>query len=864
MTAPAAAPTGRRERPLPDPLRRDVRLLTTLLGGAVAAHGGAGLLDDVERLRKAAIGLRQRPSAAGRRRVITIVDGFDRARAEDVIRAFTAYFQLVNVAEERHRVRTLRSRSRGARPLEDSLAALTDLTPDALEGLLIMPVLTAHPTEAKRRAVVEHLWRIGDLLGARERAELDRAEEREVDRRLAEEITGLWLTDPIRRHRPEPLDEVRAILALFDHTLFTTLPLVYREMDRALDPDGSGRRPPPFQPFLRWGTWVGGDRDGNPSVTAEVTEAAVAIASDHVLRGLEAAARRIARTLSVSDRDVPPSRTLRAALRRDAARLPDVAAELERKLPDAPHRRKLGLAAHRLAATRMGAPSGFSSPDELAADLDVLQRSLDEGGAAPLAWGDLQHLRWQVETFGFHLASMDVRQHADVLRAAVDELRGDGAVSPASAEVAATFRAIRRIQDRFGWAACHRVIVSFTRSPDDLEAVPRLARLAAPDIPPDVRAVPLFETHRELATAPRILDGWLAMPGVRRRLARHGDRLDVMVGYSDSAKEVGMLAANLELYRAQAALAAWARARGLGLTIFHGRGGALGRGGGPTNRAILGQPPGSVRGRFQVTEQGEVAFARYGNAAIAERHLEQLTNAVLRVDRQGDVDDPAVPFGGEIDVMAEASQAAYTELVRAPGFVGFFRRVTPIDGLAALPIGSRPVARSADDAHDLDDLRAIPWVFAWAQSRVNLPGWFGLGTGLSAVAAERGGVARLRRMFRDWPFFTALIENAELSLAKADADIAEAYLARGGRDDLTRAIRDEFVRTSDLVLAVAGHGRLLDCKPELQRAIELRNPYVDALSFLQLRFLNEHRGRATDRLVQATISGVAAGLQNTG
>ena len=356
MTARAAEPTGRRERPLPDPLRRDVRLLTTLLGDALAAHGGADLLGDVERLRKAAIGLRQRPSASGRRRVIAVVDAFDRERAEDVIRAFTAYFQLVNVAEERHRVRTLRSRSRLSRPLEDSLAALRDLTPDALDGLMITPVLTAHPTEAKRRAVVEHLWRIGDLLAARDRAELDRAEEHEIDRKLAEEITGLWLTDPIRRHRPEPLDEVRAVLALFDHTLFTTLPLVYREVDRALDPDGAGRRRPAFQPFLRWGTWVGGDRDGNPSVTPEITEAAVAIASDHVLRGLEAAARRIARTLSVSDRDVPPSRALRAALRRDAARLPDVATELEWKLPDAPHRRKLGLTAHRRAATRAAAP----------------------------------------------------------------------------------------------------------------------------------------------------------------------------------------------------------------------------------------------------------------------------------------------------------------------------------------------------------------------------------------------------------------------------------------------------------------------------------------------------------------------------
>jgi phosphoenolpyruvate carboxylase len=868
---------------MPVELRRDVRLLTTVLGEAIAESGGAALLEQVESLRRAAIALRGRPSEARRQRVVELVASFDVARAEQVIRAFTCYFQLVNLAEERQRIRVLRARTRGTRPLEGSLAALGDVaTAEAFADLRIRPVLTAHPTEAKRRAVMEHVWRIGDLLEHLDDDRLGAPESEESMRRLREEITGVWLTDPVRHHRPEPLDEVRATLALFDETIFTTLPLVYREVDRALDPETSGARPPAFPAFLRWGSWVGGDRDGNPSVTAETTKAASAIATDHVLRGLEDATRRIARSLSVSDRDVPPSTALRRALVRDERALPGPARELARKLPDAPHRRKLGLAAHRLAATRTRSRGAYGDPAEFVADLDVLQRSLDAGGAAKLAWGELQHLRWQAEAFGFHLAEMEVRQHSDVLDAALRELAPKAAGNalaldrlarakevtppdPATAEtreVLATFRAIRDIQDRLGPVACDRVIVSFTRSAADLAGVQALARLASPARPADVQPVPLLETRHELATATAILDAWLALPGTKRLLRQHHRELQVMVGYSDSAKEAGVLAANLELYRAQRTMAAWAREHDVRLTIFHGRGGALGRGGGPASRAILGQPPGSVGGRFAVTEQGEMAFARYGDAVLARRHLEQLTSAVVRASATGGAADPADRFERELELMAEVSRTRYERLVRRDGFVRFFRRVTPLAQISTLPIASRPVGRGVGRTGELDDLRAIPWVFAWSQSRVNLPGWYGLGAGLEAVAGTRGGLVTLRAMFRDWPFFTALIENAELSLAKADPSIAELYLARGDRDDLAGEIREEMARTRELVLSVAGHPRLLDCRPELQQAVELRNPYVDALSFLQLRFL-DGRGRA-ERLVQATVNGVAAGLRNTG
>jgi phosphoenolpyruvate carboxylase len=859
-----AGSRAQRRAPAGSPeLRRDVRRLTTMLGDAIAESDGPELFAEVEALRTATIALRRRPTRARRAHAEAIVDALSRDRVEGVIRAFTCYFQLVNLAEERERVRRLRTRGGSGTPLRDSIDALA-LEPEVLHDLRITPVLTAHPTETRRRAVVEHLWRIGDLLGALEGTAPGGGEEAELLRRLREEIAGLWRTDPIRRQRPQPLDEVRATLALFDQTIFVTVPALYRAVDRRIDPATCGTRAPGFPTFLTWDTWVGGDRDGNPGVTAEVTRAAVAIQSDHVLRGLETAARRIARSLSVSDRDVRPTARLRRILARDGAMLPAVAGELERKLPDAPHRRMLALMAHRLAATRTGSAGRYPGAERLLADLDTLQRSLADGGAERLAWGELQHLRWQVETFGFHLAAMEVRQHADVHAEALQELRRGTRPRPSTREVVATFRAIADLQRRFGVTACERVVVSFTRSAEDLANVLELARLAVPEGAPAVVPVPLLESRRELEGAVGILSDWVHRPDGRRLLRRREGELEVMVGYSDSAKESGMLAANLGLYEAQRAMAAWSRTQGIRLTIFHGRGGALGRGGGPAGRAIAAEPPGSVGGRFKVTEQGEVAFARYGTTTLARRHLEQITSAVVRATQAEEGPDPADAFTEEIARMASASRAAYESLVRTPGFVAFFRRVTPIAQIGTLPIASRPVARGLDAAAELDDLRAIPWVFAWSQSRINLTAWYGLGAGLAALATRPGGGARLREMVTAWPFFATLLENAELSLAKADTAIADRYLARGERPDLTRAIRGELRRTTDLVLETTGHHRLLDGRPELQRAIELRNPYVDALSLMQVRLLDAPPSARTERLIQATINGVAAGLQNTG
>jgi phosphoenolpyruvate carboxylase len=911
-------PERRDPAAMPAPLRRDVGLLGRLLGRVLEESGGPALLEDVERLRRATIALRGARGddrEAARAEVVELVNGFDLDRAELVARAFTVYFQLVNLAEEQHRVRTLRERGRGGGPVKESFeAAVQEVRAAAgddglaalLDRLEVTPVFTAHPTEARRRAVVDALLRIGGLLARLDDPRLSAAEEAERHRRLLEEITVLWRTEQLRRERPSPLDEVRTVAAIFDATVFRLVPDVYRSLERALVGDATGTGPPPFRPYLRWGSWVGGDRDGNPNVTAATTTAAMAVQADHVLRGLEATTRRIGRSLTVSAASTPPSPALLASLAGDEAALPGPAAAIGRRSPGEPHRRKLLLVAEKLAATRAcllgeaGGDVAYRDADELLADLRLVQASLAVAGAGRVAYGELQRLAWQAETFGFHLASLEVRQHASVHAEALAELAPDAAGDAAAldrlatdgwpagtgglkasppvdhpggtvaVEALATLRAMAELQRRYGAGACRRYIVSFSRSAADLAAVRALARLAVPEgLALDV--VPLFESRSDLEAAPKVLEEYLALPGVATWLEERGRRLEVMLGYSDSAKDAGFLAANLALYRAQGTLAAWAADRGIDLTLFHGRGGALGRGGGPAGRAIRGQAPDSVAGRFKVTEQGEVIFARYGNPAIGHRHLEQVTNAVLGASTPGALAalrEAEARFLPAAARMAAASEAAWRELVEGDGFAEFFARVTPIRELGLLQIGSRP-ARRGGTGGDLAGLRAIPWVFAWSQNRCNLPGWYGLGTGLATVAGEPGGTATLRAMHREWPFFRSLLENAEMSLAKADPLVAELYLRLGDRPDLVAAIREEFRRTRALVLEVTGADRLLGHRPVLGRAVDLRNPYVDALSFLQVRFLAELRktpqdaGRMAD-LVLLTVNGVAAGLQNTG
>ena len=901
-------------------MRRDVRLLGEILGQVIAESDGPDLLADVEDLRHRVIAARQHDAADGRPGaafaaadddIAALVASWPLARAEAVARAFSVYFHLANLAEEHQRIRTLRDRDTSAEPVRESLAAtmvalratVGDDERAALLGRLeVHPVLTAHPTEARRRAVTEALRRIGTQLDNLNDARLGAAAHGEALRRLREEIDLLWRTSALRSQAMQPLDEVRSGIAIFDETLFRLAPSVYRSLDRALQGGSSGAAAPQAPAFLRFGSWIGADRDGNPFVTATVTEQAARIQADHVLRALANAATRIGRSLTIDavllaesahDRGGTALAELDAALAVLADAHPALLDELVSRSPGEPFRAFLLATAHRLEATRRRLdddddnavrdsadhgrdderdPRGlaYASAAEFIAELRLLQRAMAETGADRQAYGELQHLIWQAETFGFHLAELEVRQHSAVHAAALRELRVGQEPSPRTREVLATIAAMAAIQRRHGADACRRYVVSFTTSAADIAAVYELAELACDSQPPVLDVVPLFESGDDLANAITILDGMIALEPVAQRLAVTGRRLEVMLGYSDSAKELGTVSATFRLFDVQLRLTRWAAKHGIKLVLFHGRGGALGRGGGPAGRAVLAQAPGSVDGRFKVTEQGEVIFARYGHPVIGQRHLEQVTSAVLLASA-GAATEPGAAFVPVTEALEAGALAAYRELVTADGFAEWFARLSPLAEIGTMRLGSRPARRGLAAPAELADLRAIPWVFAWSQTRVNLPGWYGLGSGLAAAISGPGGLDAVRAAYSGWPLLEVLLDNAEMSLAKTNRRIAERYLALGNDDRLAAQVLAEYDLTRKLVLEVTGHDRLLAGRAVLSRAVALRDPYVDALSHLQLRALAEVRAAeepeeraALLRFLLLTVNGVSAGLQNTG
>jgi phosphoenolpyruvate carboxylase len=931
---PAIVGTGRAR----DPLAVEVRLLGSLLGQVIAEQAGRDLLDLVERVRRTTIRLRRGDDPALRAGLVAELATLDPDRAEVVARAFSLYFRLVNLAEERELVRAARRADRARRaqgePADASLAGAVDWLRrsgasdaeirEALGRLRITPVLTAHPTEARRRTVLIALRRVDRLLERLADRDIGPGEDRDVRRRLREEITLLWRTADLRATAVSPLDEVRTALAFFDETVFSVVPRLYRQGDAALDERGArgggrrapgpagaaageatdagrtGTREPRVAPFLAWDSWIGADRDGNPSVTSEITERTLRIQADHVLRGYEAVATRLSQTIAAA---VPADRlghALETRLARDAELLPELDRTLRRRFPDEPYRQRFGFIAERLRRTRahltgQAAPltGRYADAAELDTELAEAQAALAADGLDRVGWGEVADLRWQVATFGFHLASLEIRQHSAVHRdaeAALDADAPDREVVPgvAAAEVVETLRGVAAAQARYGPAAAGRYVISFTADPSDVLRVLRLAGLAGGDEapPPVLDVVPLFEDAATLDAAGPILDAILADRTYRRHLDGRSDRQEVMLGYSDSNKESGYLAANWQLHRAQAALAAAARRHGVELTIFHGRGGAIGRGGGPANRAILGLAAGSVEGRLKLTEQGEVIAANYADPGIALRHLEGLAAATLVASSaaHADAQSAAETAGGPIlDDLAATSRSAYEALVGAPGFVEFFRLATPIDEIASLRLGSRPAVRGRSGersgpapAASIADLRAIPWVFAWSQARIELPGWYGLGSALETHAARNGSraIATLTRLYGRWPFLASLVDNAELSLARADLGVGRQYAGLAGAAGMPfwTAIEAEYVRTVTWVGRITGRDRLLDHDPELRRRLGLRDPYVDSLSELQVTLLSRlratpagdpGRGRLL-RLVQLTVNGIAAGLQRTG
>ncbi len=904
-------------------LSATIHLLGDLLGQVLTELEGPELFAVEERVRALAKARRAGDETAGAR-LADVVAALEAGAARAIAAAFTLYFDLVNLAEEAHRVRVLRARERERHPapigesVGEAVALLKQrgISPERLQALLarldIELVLTAHPTEAKRRTVLSKLRRIGDILrGLSDPERLPR--EREADEAaLAAEIAALWLTDRARTARPAVTDEVRTGLYFVDAVFWDVLPRLYAGLDAALAEHYPGVAAP--RRWLTLGSWVGGDRDGNPGVTAEVTAETLRLHRGLAIERHRRALQELARRLSLSACRVPPLPALETWL---AARRPLAghAAYLEARYAAEPYRLILSLVAADLEAASSEdmvarllegpVPRARVTAAELAAPLDLVAAALP----ARLAEASLRPVRRQVEIFGMHAMRLDVREDAARLTGALAELltilgvdpgferRPDrdrvavltrlltepvpgppdpGRLTPETAETLALFRVVARARAAYGPAPLGPVVLSMTRGPADVLAALVLARWAG--CAEGLEIVPLFETLDALDAAPQILQELFALDPYRAHVTTCGHAQMVMLGYSDSNKDAGYLPASWALDRAQERIAAVCRTHGVTLTLFHGRGGSVARGGGPAGRAIRAQPPGTVEGRLRLTEQGEVLAARYGDPDLAHRHLEQVVSAVLlaSVPTAPGTPEPELPdeWRAAMITMSAAALAAYRALVHeTPGFADYWRAATPIDEISRLRLGSRPAARGGVGV-DLARVRAIPWVFSWMQSRFNLPGWFGLGTALahSGVPSER-----LRAMYAGWPFFRAILDNAEMSLLKADLGIAALYSALVPDRELAARlfgrIHDECARTRQSILAVSGHRDLLEADPVIQRSVRLRNPYVDPLNYVQVEMLRRIRalrdpdGPEAERLrevVALTINGIAAGLRNTG
>lgn len=803
-------------------LRANVRLLGDVLGNVLVEQEGEELLELEERLR--ALSRRARETGDRTELEATIRD-LDLERQAAALRAFGLFFQLVNIAEQHHRLRRRRQYEHEGRTPRESLAdAVAQLRAggigdqelrEAVERLEVRPVFTAHPTEATRRTVLAAHQRLAAALRMLDDPDLPHSTRGRVLERIAEEVTMLWQTDEVRSRRPRVVDEIRHGLWFVERSLWQAVPRLMRELC-----DVVPGAPPP----LRLGTWIGGDMDGNPHAGAETIEDALERARALARELLRQDVRALGSAWGMSTELVGP--------------VPELEGE-----SDEPYRDALVRIWERLDGDE------YDSAADLAADLERIDAALRAHGAARVADGALADLRTRVEVFGLHVATLDVRVHAEEVRQRSDRVRD-------------AFAAAARMRARHGPRSIERVIVSMTSGADDVLAAEELARASGLD----VSAVPLLETITDLQGVRQLATDLLD------RSPR--DTLEVMVGYSDSGKDGGYLAANWAIHRAQEELVALAAERAVRLTIFHGRGGSAGRGGGPTYAAVLAQPAGAVDGRLQLTEQGETISFKYGLAGLGERNLEAALAATL-LTAFPDAAGLAPPNAGARDTMddlAAVSLERYRALVfEDTAFPPFFRSFTPIDELALLHIGSRPVSRPEAAARgELEALRAIPWVFAWTQNRCLLPAWYGVGAALGAYGVEGERLAWLRRLYGEWPFFRALIENLEMTLAKSSFEIAAGYLELvppgPERDRIWALLSDEHRRTVEAVLLVVEADELLDRHPVVQRSVRLRNPYVDPMNAIQVELLRAHRAgdeRALRPLLRS-MAGIAAALRNTG
>jgi phosphoenolpyruvate carboxylase len=895
---------------LPDsdqPLREDVNRLGVLVGEILADQLGRAFLTEVETLRTAAIRRRESDSSADE--LAALLRNVDPARAGALVRAFATYFQAVNVAERVHRIRRHREYERaGAAPqpggLRDSLAALAGAGVDAGElaalfaRLHVELVFTAHPTEAVRRSLLDKEQAlVRGLL-----ADLDRMQtpgERRTDSaRMRTALTAGWQTAEAASERPRVADEMEHIGYFLIDVLYGVLPAFFEVLEDALDHTGLGGISAPN--LLHFGTWVGGDMDGNPNVGAATIADTLAAQRNLVLAAYRKELKQLGGLLTQSLSEIGVAPAVLERLHDYRLRLPRAAAKLRARYDDMPYRQLLELVAARLTAIEREQDEGYAGVDEFRDDIALIGDSLRAHHGEHAGWFAVRRLLQRIDAFGFHLATLDLRQESAAHDAALALLladaawpqrtaqartqqlcaiinRAEAAPVPGAAEAQAVlevFRAVSVARGRYGERAFGPYIVSMSHSAADVLAVLALARIAGclrdDAVPFDV--APLFETIDDLQAAPDILHALFAEANYRRHLATRGDRQMVMLGYSDSAKDGGLFASRWALQRTQVVLTELARDSGIRIVFFHGRGGSISRGGGKTERAVIAAPRGSVDGWLRLTEQGEVIHRKYGIRAIALRNLEQTTGAVLRASLRPRPAEPReTQWRAMVASMAVESRDIYAALVhKDENFPAYFRDATPIDVIERLRIGSRPSRRAGGARDGIERLRAIPWVFAWSQNRAILTAWYGVGSALQ-TGIERHGLDSMREMARDWPFFGTLVEDVEMVLAKSDLAIFECYsrLAGALHEPYFGKISAEFARTRQAVLAIRDADTLLANDHRLRTSIRLRNPYADPISLLQVDLLARWRkgGRTDDTLLHAlvaTINGIAAGVQNTG
>ena len=921
MNSPLTTPAQDKD----EPLREDIRLLGRLLGDTVRHQEGDEAFAVVERIRGLSIRFHRDADHAARQELAAYLDTLTREQSLQVVRAFTYFSHLANIAEDQHHIRRSRAHAvAGSPPREGSLghsiprALAGGIDPvrlrDFFDNASIHPVLTAHPTEVQRKSILDCQWKIARLLDERDRTQLTPEEREELDEAMRRAVLTLWQTRMLRWTKLSVMDEVMNGLTYYDTTFLRQLPRLHNTLEDSLAtlPGWPGSE---IKPFLRPGSWIGGDRDGNPFVTAPVLVDTLRAQSRRVMAFYLNQVHKLGAGLSSASLLVDTSPELVKLAERSPDRNPH--------RDDEPYRRAIAGIYARLAATArqldgmealrhaIAEAPAYANVAEFAADLDVIHRSLEQSNSKLLARGRLRRLRRALSLFGFHLASVDLRQNSDVHARTVAEILAvnrpgidylnldenariallqDELTTPRplvsdfvrySDETAgelAIFRAAKRMHDTYGKAAIENVIISQTDGVSDLLEVALLLKeaglLRPHDNALDVNIVPLFETIGDLEHSGNIMDRLLSLPIYNRLLGSRDAIQEVMLGYSDSNKDGGFLTSGWSLYRAETVLTQVFNRHGIGLRLFHGRGGSVGRGGGPSYQAILAQPAGAVQGRIRITEQGEVIASKYANPELGRRNLEILAAATLEATLlPHEHDDPRPEFLAAMQELSDLAFKAYRATVyETEGFEDYFWQSTVIAEIAALNIGSRPASRKKTTA--IDDLRAIPWVFSWAQCRLMLPGWFGFGSAVAAYRKKHGdaGMALLREMNREWGFFRTTLSNMDMVLGKSDIAIAERYSELVADEALRNAIfprlKAEWQASIDALLDITGQSELLAGNPLLARSIRNRFPYMDPLNHLQIELLKRHRaGEADERIkrgIHLTINGVAAGLRNSG